>query len=257
MPRRCRWTWARTRGWTSRCTTPSHGRDGRSGRSASRTRSHGCRSTGIRSCSQPGCAAGSAPATSRSTSTAPWAMPRRTGVTAFPGAGGGVTPRRSATTTSRSRSRAAGSRSPARTSRRRRWSSGWAAGSSRWRRPLDTTRVTLAPGSWLLRTRGRGYDVEIAGDADGGRSARAARPRRRRAARRAAVAPASGGQPLAAGATRRAPALRRPLAARGARARPSAQRLSARRAASLSGSAPTSGSKRPITVHSALSRTDA
>ncbi len=34
--------------------------------------------------------------------------------------------------------------------------------------PLDTTRVTLAPGSWLLRTRGRGYDVEIAGDADGG-----------------------------------------------------------------------------------------
>ena len=123
--------------------------------------------------------------------------------------------------------------------------------------PLDTTRVALAPGSWLLRTRGRGYDVEIAGDADGGRSARAARPRRRRAARRAAVAPASGGQPLAAGATRRAPALRRPLAARGARARPSAQRLSARRAASLSGSAPTSGSKRPITVQSALSRIDA
>ena len=54
---RCRSTWARTRGSTSRCTTPSHGRDGRSGRSASRTRSRGCRSTGIRSCSRPACAA--------------------------------------------------------------------------------------------------------------------------------------------------------------------------------------------------------
>ena len=51
------------------------------------------------------------------------------------------------------------------------------AGAARW-----TPRASpWLRGAGCCERAGRGYDVEIAGDADGGRSARAARPRRRRA----------------------------------------------------------------------------
>ena len=207
-------------------------------------RSRRCRSTGIRSCSQPACAASvRAGDARRSISTAPSATPRRTGASGFPGRwwwGHAATFGDGRLGVVRRRPRA-------------RCSAATVAPTAVVVRlggrvialapPLARTRVALGDGAWRLRTRGRGYDVEIEGDG------------RRRAARTSCScpSPASGAASCARSqhlAGRLALRVRRgrrllydgrsrarrararlPLSARSARRAASAERLGARRAA--------------------------
>ena len=120
--------------------------------------------------------------------------------------------------------------------------------------PLARTRVALGADSWRLRTRAPGMSVEISGEGAGARPHELLVP-----VPGAGSAELRSRQHLAArleltGAARTAAAVRRPVEPGRAGAGRPAQRRSARRATTLSGSLATSGSKRPISVHSAFSR---
>ena len=116
--------------------------------------------------------------------------------------------------------------------------------------PLHRTRASLADGAWRLATRGPRYRVDIEGDAAG-------------SVAHALDVPVPGERRTADGArqhlagridlTVRAGRRVRYRGSRGAGG-PRGQRPVARRSARLSGSEATSGSKRPITAHSARSR---
>ena len=113
--------------------------------------------------------------------------------------------------------------------------------------PLHRTRASLADGAWRLATRGPRLSRRDRGRRRGLRGARAGRPGTRRAPDRRRRAPAPG-RPDRPDRARGSPrALPRERGAGG----PRGQRPVARRSARLSGSEATSGSKRPITAHSA------